>query len=105
MKPYGAMLRSTHYRLHRAGPRARLVLAGLSDDSYSWNKVGDYYDRAPADTFDAVSLHPFSEHPRGVSTILRRVRRALDRKGDRRLPMLATEVSAPLRPIDGRRRR
>lgn len=91
--PYVAMLRATHGRLRRADPRARLVMAGLVNESDLI--LRQYYDAGARGSFDAVSLHPFTGEPRGVLTLLRRARRVMDAEGDRDLPMLATEVSAP----------
>ena len=42
-----------------------------------------------------VAVHPYTARPSGVIVILSRVRAVMDRNGDARTPMLATEITWP----------
>jgi hypothetical protein len=88
------LLAAAHAALKSADPGAKVVLAGLAN--YSWRYLASIY-RVPGAgrMFDIVAIHPYTEQPRGVITILHRARAVMDRFGDTGKPILATEVTWP----------
>jgi hypothetical protein len=90
---YVRLVKATHRAMKAADPRAKLVLAGLPN--FSWHYLADMYKLHAHGTFDAVAVHPYTATPAGVITILRKVRAVMNRNGDRRTPILATELSWP----------
>jgi hypothetical protein len=91
---YVKLLAAAHTALKSADPGAKVVLAGLAD--FSWKYLADIY-RVPGARrlFDIVAVHPYTAQPRGVITILQRVRAVMDRSGDSAKPILATEITWP----------
>jgi hypothetical protein len=91
---YVKLLRAAHSAIKRADHGAEVVLAGLT--SFSWQYLTRIYKiRGARSAFDAVAAHPYTARPQGVVTILGYVRAVMDRFGDRRKPILATEISWP----------
>jgi hypothetical protein len=92
-RDYVALLRVARTALRGADPGARVVLAGLVYKS--WLQLRSLYAAGARGQFDVLSLHPYTRRLGDVVTILRRNRRELDAHGDRRVPMLVTELSWP----------
>lgn len=92
-RDYVALLRATRVQLRAADPRARVILAGLPNKS--WTELARVYRAGGRRYFDAVALHPFTLKVDGVFEILRRGRRVMARAGDDRKPLLVTELSWP----------
>jgi hypothetical protein len=91
---YVALLRAAHDTVKRLDPGAKVVLAGLAN--YSWKALATIYAVPGARSlFDLVAIHPYTAAPHGVITILAYVRQVMDRAGDTRKPMLATELGWP----------
>jgi hypothetical protein len=91
---YVALLRAARSAVKAVDPSARIVLAGMPNAS--WVALAQIYKIAGArELFDAVAIHPYTRQPDGVITILRYVRRVMNKVGDRRKPILADEVSWP----------
>lgn len=91
---YVDMLRAAHDAIKGADPGATVVLAGMPNAS--WDALDTIYQVPGARRlFDAVAVHPFTLKPTGVMTILQRVRDVMNRNGDQRKPIIATEVSWP----------
>ncbi len=91
---YVALLRASHRAIKRADPGAKVVLAGMPN--YSWRQLAKIYRVTGArGSFDVAAAHPFTRTPQGVIMILRRIRAAMDRAGDRKKPIIADEVSWP----------
>ncbi len=91
---YVALLRTAHAAIKAADPRAKIVLAGLSN--YSWKYLAQIYAvRGAARLFDVVGIHPYTREPRGVITILGYARQVMNRHGDRRKPLEADEMGWP----------
>jgi hypothetical protein len=88
------LLAAAHAAVRSADPGAKVVLAGLAD--FSWRYLANIY-RVPGakGLFDIVAIHPYTGQPRGVITILQRVRAVMNRFGDSRKPILATEITWP----------
>lgn len=88
---YVAMLRAARKAIKAADPRARVILAGLANDS--WNHLERIYDAGGRRYFDTVAIHPFTARVAGVVTIARRARAVMARHGDRKKPLMITELS------------
>jgi hypothetical protein len=93
-RSYVRLLAAAHAAIRAADPEAKVVLAGFAD--FSWQYLADVY-RVPgaARLFDVVAVHPYTARPGGVIEILGRVRAVMDRFGDARKPLLATEITWP----------
>ena len=91
---YVKLLAAAHAAIKAADPGAKVVLAGLAD--FSWQYLAQIY-RVPGARrlFDIVALHPYTAEPRGVITIMQRVRAVMNQFGDRAKPILATEITWP----------
>jgi hypothetical protein len=91
---YVKLLAAAHAAVKKADPGATVVLAGLAN--YSWRYLASIY-RVPGARrlFDVVAIHPYTAQPRGVITILERARAVMNRFGDARKRMLATEITWP----------
>ncbi len=91
---YVKLLSAAHAAIKQADPGAQVVLAGLPE--FSWEYLAQIYAQPAArQQFDVVAVHPYTERPAGVITILQRVRAVMDRAGDNAKPMLATEITWP----------
>jgi hypothetical protein len=91
---YVALVKAARVAIRAADPRGTVVLAGLAN--FSWQDLASIYRVAGArQAFDAVAVHAYTGEAPGVITILGRVRVTMRRYGDRRKPMVATEVGWP----------
>jgi hypothetical protein len=90
---YVSLLRAAHAAIKKADPSAKVVLAGMPD--YVWADLAQLYRGGARGLFDVVAVHPYTKLPRGVITILKLVRRVMDHAGDRRKPILLTELNWP----------
>jgi hypothetical protein len=92
-KPYVALLRQAHAAIRSADPGARVILAGLTFKS--WQDLTTLYKAGAHGLFDAVSLHPYTLQVNAVKWIIGQNRKVINAHGDRRLPILVTELSWP----------
>lgn len=93
-KSYVALLKVAHRAIKRADPRAQVVLASLTN--YGWAALSFiYHVRGARPLFDAAASNPYTAKPTGVITILKRMRRVMDKHGDQAKPLIATEVGWP----------
>jgi hypothetical protein len=91
---YVQLLRAAHDAIKGADPGAEVVMAGLTN--FSWKYLARIYRiRGARGAFDAVAAHPYTATAQGVITILGKVRAVMNRSGDRRKPILASEISWP----------
>jgi hypothetical protein len=90
---YVKLLRAAHTELKRDDPAARLVLAGLTNDS--WNALRLIYKAGGRPYFDVVAIHPYTRHVPGLAQILTSVRYWMGRSGDGRKPIVVSELSWP----------
>lgn len=91
---YVALLRAARAAIKAADPSAEIVLAGMPN--YSWVNLGQIYKvHGARSLFDVVAIHPYTKQPKGVITILTKVRQVMNRAGDRHKPIIADEVSWP----------
>jgi len=93
VKDYVALMRASRIELDREDRRARLILAGLPNRS--WTDLARIYRAGGRRYFDAVALHPFTAKVDGVFTILENGRKVMARYRDARKPLLVTELSWP----------
>ena len=94
-KPYVELLGAAYAAVKQADPGATVVAAGLPN--YSWLDLEKLYRAGlrARGHFDAMAVHPFTGKASGSVEILRRVRKVMDRHGDRRSPIWVTEISWP----------
>jgi hypothetical protein len=93
-RSYVALVRTARAAIKSADPGAKIVLAGLSN--YSWTYLAQIYRvRGARQLFDVVGVHPYTKEPQGVITILDNVRQVMRSHGDRRKPLDADEVGWP----------
>jgi hypothetical protein len=91
---YVSLLKQTSAAIRAIDRRARVVLAGMPN--YAWRYLNAIYRvRGARQAFDEVAVHPYTADPQGVITILDRVRAVMNRHGDRRKPLIATELGWP----------
>jgi hypothetical protein len=92
-RSYVRLLRAARRALRDADRRARVVLAGLPNQS--WAALRSIYRAGGRRGFHAVALHPYTGKPRNVVRLVRFARRVMRRYGDRRKPVWVTELSWP----------
>jgi hypothetical protein len=90
---YGALVRAADAALAEADPGARLVLAGLTN--FSWRELRTLYERGDVrGHFDVAALNAYTREPRNLVEIVRRARKVMDARGDRKRPIRVTEFGA-----------
>jgi hypothetical protein len=93
-KSYVSLLRAAHTAIKRADRGATVVLGAITN--VAWRSLGQIYAiRGARGLFDEVAVNGFTSTPRNVIRFLHLVRRAMNRLGDRRKPLLDTEISWP----------
>lgn len=92
-KTYTALVKAAYRAVKRADRGARVILAGLTDRSAS--ALESLYAQHARRYFDAVALHPYKKRVSELIAVVRRVRAVMRRHGDRRKPILLTEISWP----------
>ena len=93
-KRYVELLRAAYKAVHATDPRAKVVLAALSIDSwrsldklYRWGKLKK--------NFDVGALQAFAGDPDFIPTLLHRFRDVLEHHGRHGVPLYATEMTWP----------
>ena len=90
---YGALVRAANGALGQADPGARLMLAGLTN--FSWRELRSVYERGGVrGHFDGVALNVYTREPKNLIEIVRRGRKVMDSRGDRKKPIRITEFGA-----------
>src|SRR5215204_2516313 len=90
---YVVTLRAAEQAVHAADPAATVVLAGLTN--MSWTALDAIYAAGARGSFDAVAIHPYTERPDDVVRILRYARDVTLRYGDGEVPIWVTEFGSP----------
>jgi polysaccharide biosynthesis protein PslG len=90
-KAYVALVRAARTQVRKVDSGARIVLAGLPNKS--WPELEKVYKLKARNLFDVVAIHPFTKYVSGTLEILRRNREVMRRYGDRKKPMMVTELS------------
>ncbi len=88
---YVSLLGAAHAAIKRADPRAQVVLGALTN--FPWDSLGHL--KGANGLYDAVSVDAFTKRPSDVLVILSLVRTAMVQLGERKKPLLATELSWP----------
>ena len=92
-RSYVKLLEAAHGALAAADPGARVVLAGLPNES--WTALRKVYKAGGKRYFDAVALHPYTGKPRDVVRLAELARKEMRRFRDARKPIWITELSWP----------
>lgn len=93
VKPYGALVRAAHRALRSADPGAKLVLAGLTNDS--WNHLERLLRAGRVrGSFEVAALQTYTDSPEHLLVAARRLRAVLRRHGSK-APIWLTEMGWP----------
>jgi hypothetical protein len=92
-KSFVRLLRAARSALRAADPGAKVVLAGLPNES--WKALGSIYSAGGRGTFDIVALHPYTGKPSNVVRLVRYARSVMKRHRNARMPIWITELSWP----------
>jgi hypothetical protein len=90
---YVRLLKVSRRALDETDPDAKLVLAGLTNDS--WNHLRRLYKRKVRGLFDIAAIQTYTSSPRNAMRAIRLFRSVMRRYGDGRKPMWATELGWP----------
>ncbi|HZG48483.1 MAG TPA: hypothetical protein VEY90_03090 [Thermoleophilaceae bacterium] len=94
LKAYGTLLRRSHRAIKSRDPRARVVLAGITQRA--WEEIEEMYRVGRIKgAFDAAALQIFPQTVRRARIATQLFRAALNARGDRRKPIYITEISWP----------
>ena len=88
---YVTLLRAGRAAIKAADPGARVVAAGLTNQS--WESLASLYGAGARGLFDAAAIHPFSRRVSNVVKIVGLARRVMRRRGDGRVPLVLSELS------------
>lgn len=90
---YGELLRAVYPAVKQADPGATVVMAGLANAS--WEELDALYERGGVKgSFDVMAVHYYARISSQFLEVTKRVRAALDRHGDKRMPIWWTEAGA-----------
>ena len=88
---YVALVKAAHQAVKSVDPGAKVVLAGMPN--LAWNYLTDIYKvRGARSAFDIASVNPYTVQPKNVIVFLAKVRAVMNRFGDSRKPLLASET-------------
>jgi hypothetical protein len=90
---YVTLLKASHRALKAADPGAKVVLGGLTNDS--WNKLLRLYRRHARRYFEIAAIQTYTGSPKLALRAIFLFRRAMRRYGDLRKPIWATETGWP----------
>lgn len=93
-RSYVKLLRVAHHAIKAADPSATVVLAALTN--HSWSDLESIYKiHGSRSLFNVVAADPYTRSARGVLTILGYIRKVMDKNGDQKKPLIATELGWP----------
>lgn len=99
VRAYAKILKAVSRRIKREDPRAKIVLGGMfatpsgNGAITSWRYLRKLYGiRGAKKAFDLVAVHPYSPNLFGTKYQIRRIRRVMNRHGDRRARLRVTEI-------------
>jgi hypothetical protein len=93
---YVALLRAAHHAVHVADPGAEVLSAGmpnLGPGYAAWDWLAQLYSAGARGAFDAIAVHPYATNALNVLPTVGQVRALMSAHGDRRVPIVVTEVS------------
>jgi hypothetical protein len=88
---YVSLLRPAARAIKAADPRAQVVAAGLTNES--WEDLRLLYRAGLREHIDAAAIHPFSRRPSNVMKIVRLTRGVMRRARDGAKPLILSELS------------
>jgi hypothetical protein len=92
-KTYTDQLHVFHDAVKAADPKAKVVLGGLTNES--WKYLNQLYKAGAGRWFDIAAVHPYTRKPEGVLEIVRRFRTVMKRHHQNRKPVWITEFGLP----------
>ena len=97
---YADLVQLSSAAIKAVDPGAAVVLAGMFGTPQSgiaaWDFLeGVYSVPGTAEAFDAYALHPYAPNLRGLEAQVRLARKVVKANGDKRLPLLVTEIGWP----------
>lgn len=92
-KRYAKLLRAANRAIHAADRDAEVVMSGFANDS--WRAMAAAYRAGVRGHFDRAAVHPFSGRLANVMKILRLNREVMSRYGDRKVPIIVSELTWP----------
>ncbi|HEX6117023.1 MAG TPA: hypothetical protein VFY99_07970, partial [Solirubrobacterales bacterium] len=103
---YADLLRMSSEAIKAADPGAAVVLAGMfgtpQSGIHAWDFLEDVYAvPGAAASFDAYALHPYAPNLRGLEAQVELVRKVVRANGDKRIPLLVTEIGWPTAGPEG----
>ena len=94
VRAYGTLLRASYRAIKRADSRATVVLAGLTNDAWTYLKAL-YNEGGARRYFDVAAMQTYTATPERLLKAVQIFRRVLTANGDRRKPIWLTEMSWP----------
>ncbi len=88
---YVRLLRAAYPAIKAVDPRAQVVAAGLTNES--WNDLRSLYQAGARKWMDAAAIHPFSRRPSNVMKIIQLARGVMRRARDGSKPLVLSELS------------
>jgi hypothetical protein len=88
---YVPVLRVAAGAIRAADPGAKVVLAGLNNES--WTDLRKIYEAGGRGAFDVVALHPYTRIPKDSVRIVKLNRKVMREFGDAALPVWVTEIT------------
>jgi len=92
-KTFVPLMRAAYKTAHRTDKHAKVVLAGMANES--WTGLKRIYQYGGRGTFDAVALHPYTAKPANVIKLIKLARDVMRAYGDGKRPIWITELSFP----------
>ncbi len=96
-KEYAKLLKISHQAIKGADPSAKVILAGMPERADAPLPMREYLEKLYkvknfTKVFDAVAVHPFAENEKGVLGGVKRIRKIMDKEGDKKKALWVTEV-------------
>lgn len=88
---YVRVLKAARTAIKAADPKAKIVLAALPN--FSWKDLESLYRMGLHGLYDVLSLHPYTGLPENVVKIVDLNRAVMRKHGDRRLPVMVSELN------------
>jgi hypothetical protein len=98
-KDYVALVKASRKAIKALDPKARIVLAAtvgdISADRKSAPALQSIYKAGGKGLFDVAAVHPFTYRVTNVMLLLNAYRATLNKNGDKKKPLLITELAWP----------
>lgn len=93
-KGYVPLLRATRAAVRAVDPGARIALGGLTNGTVpAWTALRRIYEAGGKGTFDVIAIHPYTRNARGVLATVRSTRRVAAGRGQRKMPIILSEIA------------